>query len=188
MSDKNPLNPDSKDPQGAGKDPNFNWRGLILLSIAMLLIAVAFIYTGSKGRMQELEYSKLIQLLEQSQQAKDPKALQEGTAPKDPFLVDDKAKRIKLVQKPATGEHYVEGWYNSDTLSEASTEMASENAKGARSPLVHFRTTVNPFFSAEQLWAAFAAAEITPDQPHELSMWASPVMHFLPILLIVLLL
>mgnify|MGYP002631226852 CR=1 FL=1 len=189
MSDKNPLNPDSKDPQGGGKDPNFNWRGLVLLSIAMLLIAVAFIYTGSKGRMQELEYSKLMNLLEQSQQAKDPEALKAGTAPKDPFDVgQDKTKRIKLVQKPATGEHYVEGWYDTDADAEATTEMATENAKGARSPLVHFRTTVNPFFSAEQLWAAFAAAGITPDQPHELSMWASPVMHFLPILLIVLLL
>ena len=188
MSDKNPLNPDSRDPQG-GKDPNFNWRGLILLSIAMLLIAVAFIYSGSKGRAQELEYSKLMSLLKQSEQAVAAQPDENGSIPKDPFQgFKSGDKRVKLVQKPATGEHYVEGWYDSTALQGGSNELAMEGAKGTLLTEVPFRTTVNPFFSAEQLWAAFDGAQINPDQSHELSVWASPVMHFLPILLIVLLL
>ncbi len=57
MSEQQPPRPPQKgdeDPRGSGGEPSFNWRGLILLSIAVMLVASAFVWkrrdSGSEGK------------------------------------------------------------------------------------------------------------------------------------------
>ncbi len=179
MSENNPLNPDSRDQRGDGKDPNFNWRGLILLSIAMLLIAGAFFYTGGRGRQQELGYHALIQLLEQSADSLN------NTGVQDP-IVREPQRRLKIVIDSATGENSVEGYY----LPHAFEKAPGVEQKGLNGGEMGFRTTVFlPYVAASsELWDKFKAAQITPEQQFRKSVWNNPLMHFLPIFLVILLL
>ncbi len=184
MSDQNPLNPEPRNNKGGGgKDPNFNWRGLILLSIAMLLIAGAFVYTGGDRGYTKLEYSKLIHFLEQQAAHVNQVPLNtEGVKPYERFKTDGKNK-LKLFVEPATMESWVEGVYQ-----QTQSEIDQAQTKGLKVPEVKFRTTVNPLFTAEELMEHFKAAGLRPDQVVKRSMWNSPLMHFLPIFLVILLL
>ncbi|MGY8660579.1 MAG: ATP-dependent zinc metalloprotease FtsH [Verrucomicrobiales bacterium] len=181
MSDNNPLNSDPRESRGGGKDPNFNWRGLILLSIAMLLIAGAFLY-GGKDRPQPMGYDTLLLLLEESA------AVHNAVSPSgdgDP-LVRESQRQIKIVADATTGEHTVEGYFLphafSKTKNDPNTALTSNGELG-------FRTTVFlPFrAAADELWAKMKLAGITPPFVQRQSVWNSPLMHFLPIFLVILL-
>lgn len=181
MSDNNPLNPDPGDQRRDSKDPNFNWRGLILLSIAMLLIAGAFFYTGGSGRQQELGYDDLILLLEESGEAV------KNEAPGDDPLVREPQRQLKLVVDSATGENSVEGFFLPSNFSRTMTNNAGQPMPSGE---VGFRTTVYlPYeAAANELWDKFKEAQVTPQQTFRKSVWNNPLMHFLPIFLVILLL
>jgi len=62
---------DTKPPRNAG-DPNFNWRGMILLAIAVLFLAGAFLMKGgSMGNYQDITYAKFLEYLDKDQIIKD---------------------------------------------------------------------------------------------------------------------
>src|SRR5438067_2229047 len=54
-----------------GNDPNFNWRGIVLFAIALVLIGGAFFFKGPYGNVEELPYSKFMQALDAGQIRKD---------------------------------------------------------------------------------------------------------------------
>ena len=179
MSDKNPLNNDPRERRGGGgKDPNFNWRGLILLSIAMLLIAGAFLYTGGKGRQQEMGYDTFLQLLEES-----AAAVREGKP--DPLVKEGPKRQVKLVEDTSTGESWVAGYFYPDRFSKTMQE-----AKPVPKDKVGFRATVLLQYdaAADELWEKMKEAEVIPLQIFRKSAWSNPLMQFLPILLVILLL
>ncbi len=52
---------------GNGGDPNFNWRGVILLAVALMLLAGAMIYHGPYGAPEELSPGDLSMKLDKGQ-------------------------------------------------------------------------------------------------------------------------
>ncbi len=181
MSDNNPLNPEPRDSRGGGKDPNFNWRGLILLSIAMLLIAGAFFYTGGRGQQQEMGYDTLLKLLEESTEA-----VNDPTMSKPDPIVRDSGKQLKLFVDATNGENSVEGYFLPYNFSETRDKELNLPDSGE----MGFRTTVYlPYeAAANELWDKLKAAKITPQLSFRESIWNHPLMHFLPIFLVILLL
>lgn len=181
MSDNNPLNSDSNEPRGSGKDPNFNWRGLILLSIAMMLIVGAFVYSSKSSRETDLSYESLIALLEES-----TAAMTAGNMEDDPLVRSTGAKQLSLVRDISTGKVTVEGFYIPGRFSKTPPSQTEKLPNGEAG----FSTEVFLEFDAlgEEFKEKLDAAGISPRQITRTSVWNSPMMQFLPIFLIVLLL
>ena len=123
MSDNNPLNSDSSEPRGSGKDPNFNWRGLILLSIAVMLIVGAFWYSGNSRSQTDLGYESLLSLLDESAAAKTA-----GNVDSDPLVRSPSAKQLSLVRDISTGKVTVEGYFFPNRLSNPPNRWNSQSA------------------------------------------------------------
>ena len=91
MSDNEPKRPegdkDPKNPQGG--EPNFNWRGLILLSIAVMLIVAAFTLKGGDGGYKEISWPTFVKAVEEG------KVATEGP--------------LRLISKQGSAEQYLLG-------------------------------------------------------------------------------
>src|SRR3954463_731214 len=77
---------------GSAPDPNFNWRGLILFSIAVALIAGAYIANAKTAGIKELPFPAFMQKLEE----------------KDAFIINDK-NPFDLVRDTQNLKEYLEG-------------------------------------------------------------------------------
>ena len=66
--------PENSPPRGnrppAAQDPNFNWRGMVLFTIAIALIGGAFLFK-SPGQIKEISYAEFRQMLDQDRVIKD---------------------------------------------------------------------------------------------------------------------
>jgi len=80
----------NRPPNGANGDPNFNWRGLVLFAIAILLIGGAFFFKGGPGNVREVPYPKFIEMLAADQL--------------------EKSKGIELVNEQSLGTHFLRAW------------------------------------------------------------------------------
>src|ERR1043166_6280923 len=84
QSDRNPQ----KDNRSRGNEPNFNWRGIILIVIAFGFIGLAMLfYRGGMQPVEEVPYNRFLELLENKQIVNDnnsPLTLtaEEGRAPR----------------------------------------------------------------------------------------------------------
>jgi cell division protease FtsH len=97
MSDSSPRRQrpsDSRDPNG---DPNFNWRGLILFSLALLLVTSALISPRMLTQAKSLDYPEFLEKL----RAK-------------PDTLVDRSRPLKIVRRLDTGEEFVEGFIKDD--------------------------------------------------------------------------
>src|SRR5258708_36675429 len=57
-----------KDNRSRGSEPNFNWRGVILIVIAFSLIAMAMLfYRGGMQPVEDVPYNRFLELLENRQ-------------------------------------------------------------------------------------------------------------------------
>lgn len=177
MSDNNPLNSDPQEPRGGGKDPNFNWRGLILLSIAMMLIVGAFWYSSNGKRQTQMSYETLKALLTQSAETKADES-------RDPLVKSPPERQLSIVRDNGTGRTTVEGYYYPSRFQPSETDQPIP--EGA----VAFSSEVFLEFNALslELKGELDAAGVSPRQVTRTSIWHSPLMQFLPIFLIVLLL
>src|SRR5438132_9714731 len=55
-----------------GSEPNFNWRGVILIVIAFSLIAMAMLfYRGGMQPVEDVPYNRFLRLLENKQSVND---------------------------------------------------------------------------------------------------------------------
>jgi len=64
MSDRN----SQKENKSRGNEPNFNWRGVILIAIAFALIALAIVFRGGGYQaLEEVPYNRFLELLENKQ-------------------------------------------------------------------------------------------------------------------------
>ena len=91
MSENRPKRPDKdEDPKNpSGGEPSFNWRGLILLTIAVMLIVAAFQWKDSDSRAKPVQWPEFV------------KHVENGGIKAD--------KPLRLVQKAGSPEQYLLG-------------------------------------------------------------------------------
>ncbi len=96
-----PSDPNSsnQDPRGdRSGDPNFNWRGLVLLAIAFAMIGGAFLFRGGvNAGIQEVPYPRLMELIREKQ-----------------ILAADKDKPLNLLIEAGRSTQTLAGWYYKD--------------------------------------------------------------------------
>ena len=104
--------PPNGDGNGTG-DPNFNWRGVVLFSIALALIGGAIFFKGgAMGNVKELTYPELLAKLEKKE-------------------IDPKG--VDLISEPGSATDFITGRMKAD--------KAAEGVKG--DGFVPFKTQVN---------------------------------------------
>src|SRR4051794_41653933 len=77
-----------------GNEPNFNWRGVILIAIAFALIGLAVLFRGGAyANVEEVPYNRFLELLDNKQ------------------IVSDKTTPVTLVVEDGRPTQYLLGYY-----------------------------------------------------------------------------
>ncbi len=148
-----------KENRPRGSEPSFNWRGVILVAIAIGLFALALLVRNSGSVNQEvLPYNRFLELLENKQ------------------IVNDPAKPLQLVVEEGRPVQSLRG------------EYIKQGSSSAPSQQVPFRTVVYLNFTSD-LEERLASAGIQPNIIVEsTSVITQTLMSFLPIALFLLVL
>src|SRR6266576_3510616 len=147
-----------RDNKSRGSEPNFNWRGVILIVIAFSLIAMAMLfYRGGMQAVEDVPYNRFLELLENKQ------------------IVNDKNYPLQLVVEDGRPTQTLRGAY------------IRQGVGAAPAQPVPFRTTVYLSFT-NNLQEKLAAAGMQPAIKTESNMLAQTVVGFLPIALFLLVL
>src|SRR5258706_75660 len=147
-----------KENRSRGNEPNFNWRGVILIVIAFSLIAMAMLF--NRGGMQPVEdvtYNRFLELLDNKQ------------------IVSDKNYPLQLVVEDGRPTQTLRGAY------------IRQGAGAAPSQPMPFRTTVYLNFTND-LQKKLTDAGMQPAIKTESNMLAQTLVGFLPIALFLLVL
>ncbi len=142
-----------------GSEPNFNWRGVVLIVIAFSLIAMAMLfYRGGMQPVEDVPYNRFLELLENKQ------------------IVSDKNYPLQLVVEDGRPTQTLRGAY-------------IRQGAGAAPPSqpMPFRTTVYLNFTND-LQKKLADAGMQPAIKTESNMLGADVVGFLPIALFLLVL
>src|SRR5438445_12004044 len=141
-----------------GNEPNFNWRGVILIVIAFSLIAMAMLfYRGGMQPVEDVPYNRFLELLENKQ------------------IANDKNYPLQLVVEDGRPTQTLRGAYIRPALVSAPSQPVS------------FPSTVYLSFT-NNLQEKLAAAGMQPAIKTESNMLAQTVVGFLPIALFLLVL
>ena len=129
-SDPNSPRPNNGDrPPGNGADPNFNWRGLMLLAVACALIGGALMFRGGvNAGAEEMPYARLLQVVESKR------------------LVVDRAKPLNLLIEVGRGTQVLAGHYTRDdgTVAPFRTPVYLQFNKELEAQLSKAGYTANP--------------------------------------------
>ena len=141
-----------------GSEPNFNWRGVVLIVIAFSLIAMAMLfYRGGMQAVEDVPYNRFLELLDNKQ------------------IANDKNYPLQLVVEDGRPTQTLRGAY------------IRQGAGAAPSQPMPFRTTVYLSFTSD-LQKKLADAGMQPAIKTESNMLAQTVVGFLPIALFLLVL
>ena len=147
-----------KENKSRGNEPNFNWRGVILIAIAFALIGLAVLFRGGAyANVEDVPYNRFLELLENKQ------------------IVVDKNLPLKLVVEDGRPTQTLKGYY-----------IKQGTGAGQGQP-VQFRTTVYLNFNSN-LQEKLAAAGIQPAIVTESNVVAQTIVGFLPIAVFLLIL
>src|SRR4051812_8266310 len=92
MAQPDPRSPKgNRSPNGGGgpAEPNFNWKGLVLLAIAIALFGSAYWFKGPMGNVREVTYPQFVEMLKKEE--------------------IDKKKGVELVTEPGSATDYIKG-------------------------------------------------------------------------------
>src|SRR5438445_10690115 len=147
QSDRN----SQKENKSRGSEPNFNWRGVILVVIAFAFIALAMLfYRGGMQPVEDVPYNRFIELLDNKQ------------------IVNDKSSPLQLV---------VEEGRPTQTLRGAYVKQAVGSSPAQQVP---FRTTIYSTV-AKNLEDRLTAAQVPFAFRTESNVLAQTLVGFLPI-------
>ena len=147
-----------KDNKPRGNEPGFNWRGVILLTIAVGLLGLAvFVRGGAYPETEDVPYNRFLELLENKQ------------------IANDKNTPLALVVEEGRPTQTLRGFYLKQTAGSAAVQPA------------RFRTTVFLNYNTD-LQERLAKANIQPAIKMESNLMAQTLMGFLPIALFLLVL
>ncbi len=159
MSNNDPEMPRGDDPKTGG-DPGFNWRGLVLLSIAVSLIGTAFFFKGGDAGAQVLNWPEFLALVES------------GT------IVTSDKHMLEIVRQEGSAEEFIAG-----------TFLADDPNRPGEKVQRNFKTVVNVAFAKEELIALLKAhPEIRHTFRVDRNWGGAIFVSLLPILLILLIL
>src|SRR5436853_6338512 len=147
-----------KENRQRGSEPNFNWRGVVLIVIAFSLIAMAMLfYRGGMQPVEDVPYNRFLELLENKQ------------------IVTDKNYPLQLVVEEGRPTQTLKGYYLKQGIGPSATQQ------------VPFRTTVFLNYNTD-LQERLAKAGIQPAIRMESNLMAQTLVSFLPIALFLLVL
>jgi cell division protease FtsH len=148
----------NRENKSRGNEPNFNWRGVILIVIAFAFIGLAMLfYRGGMQPVEEVPYNRFLELLENKQ------------------IVNDKNLPLTLVVEEGRATQALSGYYMRQAVGSQPTQP------------VKFRTTIYLNFT-NNLQEKLNAAGIQPGIKTESNVIAQTVAGFLPIALFLLVL
>jgi cell division protease FtsH len=148
----------NRDNKSRGSEPNFNWRGVILIVIAFAFIGLAMLfYRGGMQPVEEVPYNRFLELLENKQ------------------IVNDKNFPLTLIVEEGRATQALSGYYLRQSV-------GSQPAQP-----VKFRTTIYLNFT-NNLQEKLNGAGIQPAIKTESNVIAQTVAGFLPIALFLLVL
>ena len=140
-----------KENKSRGNEPNFNWRGVILIAIAFALIGLAVLFRGGAYQAYEdIPYNRFLELLDSKQ------------------IVNDKNYPVQLVIEEGRPTQTLRGYY------------LKQGAGGAPTQQAPFRTTIYLNYNTD-LQQRLAAAGIQPAIRPESNVLAQTLVGFLPI-------
>ncbi len=147
-----------KENKSRGSEPNFNWRGVILIVIAFGFIALAMLfYRGGMQPVEDVPYNRFLELLDNKQ------------------IVTDKNYPLQLVVEDGRPTQTLRGAYIRQGVGPSPAQQ------------VPFRTTIYLSFTSN-LQEKLSAAGIQPAIKTESNVLAQTVVGFLPIALFLLVL
>ena len=146
-------------PEGGG---GFNWKGLVLLFIALGIFSLAIASRGGGlNNNKKITYSKLVELVED-----------------DKLIVDEKHP-LKVKQSEASRAVFIEGWYKAEP----------DSKSGGGDTEKEFSAPVNLAWDDGELKALLKSKGIEmTDQPTDSENMSTMLMMYLPFLLIIILL
>src|SRR6266567_7359488 len=154
QSDRN----SQKENKSRGSEPNFNWRGVILIAIAFGFIALAMLfYRGGMQPVEEVPYNRFLELLDNKQ------------------IVNDKNLPLTLIVEEGRATQALSGYYLKQSV-------GSQPAQP-----IKFRTTIYLNYNTN-LQEKLASAGMQPAIRTESNVIAQTVAGFLPIALFLLVL
>jgi cell division protease FtsH len=134
-----------------GNEPNFNWRGVILIAIAFALIGLAVLFRGGAYQtFEDVPYNRFLELLDNKQ------------------IVNDKNYPVQLVIEEGRPTQTLRGFY------------LKQGTGGTPTQQVPFRTTVYLNYNTN-LQERLASAGIQPAIRPESNVLAQTLVGFLPI-------
>ncbi len=164
-------------------DPTMNWRGLLLLAIAIAFFVAAILYPrNGAGGSEELSYPAFTQLLREGR------------------VVSNAEHPLELVVKEGRQTQFLRGYYRRPAVEGSPAEAPPVEAatpapegstpgasKAAGTPVVGFRTPVYMQFNRD-LEDRLGDAGIVPTVTSETDVLASALVSFIPIALFLLVL
>ncbi len=171
-NDRDPRDPDRQN--GGGGEGGFNWKGIVLLSIALGLFALALMARNPSGGAKEIPYQKFTELVKAGRIHVEEN-VPEGEQP----------KVLQIEQRDNSKKQYVTGWYELED---------SEVAKNNGQKYARFRTPIILDFAQDDLRKTLAEApgdqklEIYDQVTRDDAGWATLLTFYLPLLLLIFLL
>ncbi|HAK06984.1 MAG TPA: cell division protein FtsH [Spartobacteria bacterium] len=154
QSDRN----SQKENKPRSNEPNFNWRGVILIAIAFAFIALAMLfYRGGMQPVEDVPYNRFLELLDNKQ------------------IVNDKNLPLTLIVEEGRATQALSGYYLKQSVGTQPTQP------------IKFRTTIYLNYNTN-LQEKLASAGMQPAIRTESNVIAQTVAGFLPIALFLLVL
>jgi cell division protease FtsH len=151
--------PNGNRPQNGAPEPNFNWRGVVLFAIAVMLIGGAIMFKdGPMGKSSEIPYPEFLRLLEKGE-----------------LIVGDEKYPVELISQTSSAMPVLKAYRRTST-------------NGGTAPEV-VRTQVNLLFMDNKLYETLEKYGIRPVQKENSNVLGALFLNFfLPVGFFVLLL
>jgi len=143
MAQPEPRSPKSnRPPNGGPAEPNFNWKGLVLLTIAIALFGAAYVFKGGPmGNVKEVSYPQFLDLLKEEK--------------------IDKKKGLELITEPGSTTDFLKGYLVTPPESQVKAQVNLQYDQYLKSTLEdQFGVIVSP--KSENNYLASALLGMTP--------------------------